>query len=420
MNSIAYSVRVEVSEGEDILSIEKKVRAELQEAGKAIMGEILAMQEQGLDWHKGSCSCGSRRWEDRGMVRRKIVTLAGSVQYKRKRIRCRECGVERYPLDDKLKVPKQRNVTLGVVEQSLSLATEMPYEQASKSQAKISGIRVSGRQIQSWAKEEGGRIKERAAKEREKLYTTGEVPDNNGEKKSGRVFVQVDGTFVHERSGPGEVECKVGIIYSEKEKVGRNRWQIVDKRVYAASDGVEQFREQFVLECHRWGLWDAREIIFSGDGASWIQKMCKEHFPGAIYLLDYWHLTEQIRRSLGGEHETAAGNWIEEVRERSDPELLLRRIRDLERRVDSERQKKIQELYEYVKNNAEGIRNWGKVNILGSSGAIEKSVDVTVCRRFKRRGMSWLYPGLSGLLALKLLKLNGEWHSYWKSRGISL
>ncbi len=45
-----------------------------------------------------------------------------------------------------------------------------------------------------------------------------------------------------------------------------------------------------------------------------------------------------------------------------------------------------------------------------------KTVDITVTRRFKRRGMSWYKRGANPLLMLRLLKLNGEWDTYWQER----
>ena len=37
-------------------------------------------------------------------------------------------------------------------------------------------------------------------------------------------------------------------------------------------------------------------------------------------------------------------------------------------------------------------------------------------RRFKTRGMSWFRRGVSHLLHLKLLRLNGTWDRYWAGR----
>ena len=79
------------------------------------------------------------------------------------------------------------------------------------------------------------------------------------------------------------------------------------------------------------------------------------------------------------------------------------------------RRKKIFEAMTYVRNNLVWIANIPKVKGYGS-GPVEKTVDITVARRLKKRGMHWHRGGANPLLKLRLLKLNGEWGSYWAQR----
>lgn len=53
---------------------------------------------------------------------------------------------------------------------------------------------------------------------------------------------------------------------------------------------------------------------------------------------------------------------------------------------------------------------------LMEEGAREKTVDIAVARRFKKRGMSWHRKCANPLLKLRLLKLNGEKDIYWQER----
>ena len=69
----------------------------------------------------------------------------------------------------------------------------------------------------------------------------------------------------------------------------------------------------------------------------------------------------------------------------------------------------------YIRSNKDGIENYKKVGILGP-GVVEKTVNILVARRFKLRGMSWYDKNAAKLLRLRLLKLNGEWDSYWDKR----
>lgn len=417
--NISLEMVIDLDGTEDIATLEKKVTEGLKGAGPELVRiGMQTREEQRGKYSKRCLGCGSRAWESRGKVRRKIVTLAGAVSYQRQKLKCVGCGKEIYPLDEELKLEGRRNATLGLREAALWMAVEMPYDRASRGLAKLGGIELSGRQIQSWAKEEGERLKGRKEQERKDLFENGVIPEGSGREAAKRVFVGVDGTFVNERSRPGEIEAKVGIIYSKREKIGENRWKILDKKTFASAEGIEEFREQLILECHRWGVWDAKEIVYVGDGAPWIKRMWRENFPGAIYILDWWHLAENTRRVFGDERKALTEELLE-ISKRGEGQEFYNRLDTIYRRSrDPDFREKLEKLLEYVKNNMEGIENYKRVGTVGSSGSIEKAVDVTVCRRFKKRGMSWLYPGLSGLLALKLLKLNGEWDAYWKTRGL--
>lgn len=97
---------------------------------------------------------------------------------------------------------------------------------------------------------------------------------------------------------------------------------------------------------------------------------------------------------------------------------LLRRIGDLMLcSRDPTLQARLSGLITYVSNNKGGIENASRIDFYGS-GPIEKAVDVTICSRFKKRGMSWYVNKANPLLALRLLKLNGQWETYWQQKGL--
>lgn len=117
-------------------------------------------------------------------------------------------------------------------------------------------------------------------------------------------------------------------------------------------------------------------VFFQVDGTGINDRATKGWFEA--YVLDFWHLARNIKVCLGAERKELIG------------ELL-------------------------------GLAGKGataaKIDFYGS-GPVEKAVDVTICRRFKKRGMSWYVHKANPLLALKLLKLNGQWRSYWRQKGL--
>ena len=96
-------------------------------------------------------------------------------------------------------------------------------------------------------------------------------------------------------------------------------------------------------------------------------------------------------------------------------EIIMRLQEERLRTEEPENREKIAEAIRYVRNNLDWIVN---IPMLGGygSGLVEKTVDITVARRFKKRGMSWYKGGANPLLRLRLLKLNGELDAYWQQR----
>jgi len=177
----------------DINVMEKLIRGELQLAGLRIMAKAFKTIEVRKLKSRPFCECGGE-WRNKGRVLRQIFTVLGKIKYRRLRLRCLSCGTYYYPLDDGLGLQADKNITLGLTEQVLHLATDTPYDKASKNLKKLGGVEISGRQIQNLAKEEGEKIKEIARKEREQIFEKGCVPESKEKRK--RVFVEIDGTFV--------------------------------------------------------------------------------------------------------------------------------------------------------------------------------------------------------------------------------
>jgi len=85
------------------------------------------------------------------------------------------------------------------------------------------------------------------------------------------------------------------------------------------------------------------------------------------------------------------------------------------RALTEEKAEEVRKLMTYIRSNRAGISNYARSDLFGS-GAVEKAVDLLVSRRFKNRGMSWFRPGAAGMLALRLLRFNGEWDNHWNWR----
>jgi hypothetical protein len=391
--------------GEVFLGVLKRVLEEIEEEVLGVLRECEV------------CGLGMVR---NGQASRRIKTLLGVMELERARMRCPRCGQEIYPLDEAMGLESGESVTLGVRERSLWAAVEVSYEKAHEFLEKFTGLEVSRKKIHGMALEEGDRISRWEEQRRREVFEEGRgVEGGVAQKAPGVLYVQVDGTAVNGRGAGEWMECKVGASFSERMKVSKDRFWLRDKKSYASIEGIEAFGEKFFLECVRQGVLKAKEVIFIGDGANWIRTLKESYFPEAIGVLDIWHLEKELRWALGEENQRV----IEELKglafQGKGSEIVQRLMREGARVGEIERRKKILEAMSYVRNNLDWIANIPKVKGYGS-GPVEKTVDITVARRFKKRGMNWDRDGANPLLKLRLLKLNVEWESYWAQRRIEI
>jgi len=200
-------------------------------------------------------------------------------------------------------------------------------------------------------------------------------------------------------------------------RTGRTRRTLIDRTYVAETTNWTTFAERLVATCARLGVYDAERIFFVSDGAAAIRWIRERSFPTAIELLDWYHLTEQLKRGIGLAYPDVVTAALGAAGP-GDVDGLLAILADHSRRLageDLEQADRAARAVGYVTANRRAIANY-RIVPLASSGPMEKGVDLTICRRFKLRGMSWYRRGVSHLLRLRILRLNGTWARYWGER----
>lgn len=418
MESIAVPVSLTVQlhpEGADIGSLERAVSAGLAEVGRQLWAEIIGTLERSLVAGRGHVHCGGIL-KGNGRARRRMVTLAGEVGLSRRRYRCGACGAEVVPLDLALGLEPRMQHTTGVRERALFLVTELSYAKTARTLDELRGLSVSHGQLHNWVAEEGALIEAQAAARTEAVL--GAHPDRGSTgRMPGDVWVSADGTMVNDRWSGTHMEVKLGLVFTGTEQVGRDRRALTDRHLMGATGSWTTFAERFTAACAALGVYEAERILFVSDGAAAIRWIRERSFPDAIELLDWYHLVEQLRFGVGREHEEVLSTALGAAMP-GDVDALLAILGAHAQAIegdDPEQAFRCRGVIGYVTNNRRGITNY-RIIPLASSGPMEKGVDITICRRFKTRGMSWFRQGVSNLLHLKLLRLNGTWDRYWAGR----
>lgn len=223
--------------------------------------------------------------------------------------------------------------------------------------------------------------------------------------------------MVHDRASGTELEVKIGLVFDGARRIGRTRRELTGRTLDAGTESWTAWAERFTALCTKLGVYEADRILFVSDGAAAIRWIRQRAFPSAIELLDWYHLVEALRRAIGDEQ----ADRLETALAVAGPGDALRLAELLagwsyeDAGLDLGRADKLAAVRGYVLANRQAIENYAIVP-LASSGPMEKAVDIVVARRFKRRGMSWFRRGVSALVRLRLLRLNGTWNTYWSSR----
>ena len=408
------------TEHADVGSLERTVSAALAEVGTALWRALVAQARGILPVARTRVTPCGGRLKANGRAPRRLVTLTGEVELRRRRYRCTGCGAEVVPLDPALGLEPRIQHTLGVRERGLWLVTEMSYAKAAETAGELRGWPVGRSELHRWVADEGAALEAARAAETEALL--GAHPDRRDRpRRGGTVWVSADGTMVHDRATGTELEVKIGLVFDGARRTGRNRRALTGRTLDAGTETWTGFAERFTALCTELGVYEADRICFVSDGAAAIRWIRERSFPTAIELLDWYHLVEALRRAIGDERPDRLDQALA-VAGPGDAEGLLELLAGWayeEAGADLARSDKLTAVWGYVANNRRAIENYAIVP-LASSGPMEKAVDIVVARRFKARGMSWFRRGVSALVRLRLLRLNGTWQRYWAGRFAAL
>jgi hypothetical protein len=399
----------------DVGSLERTVSAALAEVGRVLWARLVSELEAALPIPTACGGCGGPV-KANGRAPRRLVTLTGEVEFRRRRYRCLACGTETVPLDAALALEPRTQHTLGVRERGLWLVTEMSYAKSVETAGELRGWSIGRGELHRWVAEEGAALEAARAAHTEAVL--GAHPERRDHpRRGGTAWVSVDGTMVHDRASGTELEVKIGLVSDGARQTGRHRRVLTGRTLDAGTETWTGFAERFTALCTELGVFEAERICFVSDGAASIRWIRERAFPTAIELLDWYHLVEALRRAIGDERPDRLEQALA-VAAPGDAERLAELLAGWafeEAGADLVRSDKLTAVWGYVANNRRAIENYAIVP-LASSGPMEKAVDLVVARRFKARGMSWFRGGVSALVRLRLLRLNRTWDRYWSER----
>lgn len=178
------------------------------------------------------------------------------------------------------------------------------------------------------------------------------------------------------------------------------------------------------------GLGAQTRVHGVGDGAPWIAEQFDRHFGGqGRYLVDFYHVTEYLGAAAPSCAPRSAAAWVARQQQRLKANQLDRLLRDLaahvepatgrsrRRRTDEKSETPVRDCERYLRARREQLDYAGALaaGLPIGSGLIESGHRHVVQARLKKAGAWWYREHAQSMLALRVVRANGDWNHYWKS-----
>lgn len=225
----------------------------------------------------------------------------------------------------------------------------------------------------------------------------------------------------------GYKEAKVGVIFWSKDhqKVGKKRGVIRQREYVATLKSRTEFRNRVSQLYHQVAGKKPTKTVFLGDGAHWIWSMASEQFPGAVEILDFFHLSEYVwavAKAAYPNKEDTQKDWVktqQQLLKKSEWTTVIENCHQFPQKK-KDLTKSITDLERYLTNNQSRIdyRSYLKAGLMIGSGVVESSNRRVVTQRLKQAGMHWSFFGAEGVMALRAAYLSNSmrWSNFWSSK----
>ncbi|MDE0105042.1 MAG: ISKra4 family transposase [Bryobacterales bacterium] len=406
----------------DLEALESYVRRQaLQLAARAVERRLNADLSDG-ERRPRACSCG-RPARYAGRCPKTFETVLGPLTLERAYFHCQRCGKGFCPRDAALGL-QCTSLSPAVTRMTGSAAALASFRQASGLLAELAGVAVCAKKMERVAEALGREI---AAAESAAVFDCEPA-------SAPTMYLGFDGTGVPMR--PAELagragkqadgsartrEAKLIVIWAAEQfdEDGRAVCDAGSTTYSAAIDSAasrdtdpEQsaFARRVWREAERRGFPRAERRVILGDGAKWIWRVACELFPGAIQIVDFYHVAERlwdVAKDLLRDDREAAETWAEarcsELREGHLNSVLATL------KAHAGHCKMAAECEAYIETNRDRMRyaDFRAQGLQIGSGVVEAGCKSVVGARLKQAGMHWTKDGAEGILALRACIVGG-------------
>ncbi len=379
-----------------------------------------------------ACPCGqTARYVDRRA--KNFQSVLGNLRLERAYYHCASCGLGFCPRDNDLGLA-DASLTPAVTRMVGTVAALASFQESSDLLRELAGITIDAKQVERTAEALGAEI---AADESHHS----EPVDESAPPAT--LYLGMDGTGVALRASELEGhsgkqpdgsaktrEVKLCTVWSAESRDAEGQ-PVRDAGSVSYSAAIEsaatsdvdprrsEFAERVGREARRRRFDQATRRVVLGDGAPWIWNLAQELFPGAIEIVDCFHVQEhlsQVSQALYPSHPQRARQWAA----RRHAELDQGRLAALRKALlrHAARSDAARKCADYMQRNQQRMRysEFHTQKLCTSSGVVEAGCKVVVTTRLKRAGMRWTVRGANSIIALRCCRLSGRFEDFWERR----
>ena len=399
----------------DLGETEIAVKELMASLGKGLLQRLVDRQANGYKGSSILCKCGGSMKFIQHRPKN-IHTLFGWIGIKRAYYHCADCGRSLFPYDIASGLGSEQ-LSPSLAKACCLLAVDDSFQQTSRKIEQLLGQTVSDDTVKEVVHKVGSVALQQQNRELDSFLTDKQIPQSQA--KPEKLYIMPDGTTVHETDGWHE--SKVGCICWQDEQFREH------KHYVGRFDNSEVFGWHLWLAACRCGLREAKEVIYTGDGAGWIRNEHHKHFKRATFIIDWFHASEYVwdcGKKLFGEGTEVTEDW---VKKRLDllwdgwTKKLLDDLKDQRKKYRGSKREALVTLIRYISSNEERMRYdvfRDKGYNIGS-GAVEGACKYVVGKRLKQSGMTWSRAGSTATLALRVIWLNERWDELWSQKPLA-
>jgi hypothetical protein len=410
-------------------------RAALHQAGASALNQLLCFGEPSEPQRSLPCSCG-RQARYRELRSRRVLTALGAVEITRPWYLCPSCHQGQFPADHELDI-ENTEFSPAVRRMQTLVGQDAPFDQGRQQMQLLAGLEVTAKSVERVAESIGADIARGEQRQVDRAVQL-DLPMVLGDPVP-ILYVQMDGTGVpvvkketEGRKGkldglPAHTrEVKLGCVFTQ---TGWDEEGFAirdpDSTTYTgAIENAEQFGKRLYVEAWKrgWSRAENKDVI--GDGAEWIWNIAKNHFPGALQIVDLFHSRQhlwELARLLFPNDTKRRNQWVglhqKRWLDKGKIAKLVASLRSIQT-ADPELAKKIRTDADYFASNAARMNypKFRKQHLFVGSGVIEAGCKTVIAHRLKQSGMFWTVRGANAVLALRCCHLNGRFEDYWERR----